>query len=474
MHKASAIIQYYWLGCWLVCLMLCTGGSWVSVHASQLPDFTELVSQNRAAVVNIRAAQQGKTASTLPPGFDPRDLNGPMGDFLRRFFNEPQNPADGSSRASGSGFLISADGYILTNQHVIEATDDVRVRLSDNNEFKAEIVGIDKPSDIALLKIAGQQLPHVKIGQSATLKVGAWVFAIGSPFGLEHSVTAGIVSAKGRSLSHERFVPFIQTDVAVNPGNSGGPLFNLQGEVVGINAMIYSQTGGYMGLSFAIPIELAMEVTAQLQQRGKVRRGWLGVVVQPVTPEQARRLNMKAPIGAWITEIEANSPATQAQLQTDDIILGFNHTPITEAQQLLPAVAMTAIGTPVTLELLRQGQVQEAHTVIQEQPEPAAMQPTTVTNSRLAITVTDVTPDQQKELGLTQAGGVSVSAVEETGPAYQAGIRPQDVILQLKNHPITSSTQFNEWVANLPAGQPIAVLVQRKSGPAFLALQLSN
>lgn len=455
-------------------ILLHGGSAWGTAYANPLPDFTELVSQNQAAVVNIRAAHQGKTSSSLPPGFDRRDLNGPMGDFLRRFFNEPQDSAEGSSRASGSGFLISADGYILTNQHVIEATDDIRVRLSDNNEFKAEIIGIDKPSDIALLKIAGQQLPHVKIGQSATLKVGAWVFAIGSPFGLEHSVTAGIVSAKGRSLSHERFVPFIQTDVAVNPGNSGGPLFNLQGEVVGINAMIYSQTGGYMGLSFAIPIELAMEVTTQLQRQGKVRRGWLGVVVQEVTPEQARTLNMTAPTGAWITEIEANSPATQAKLQTGDIILSFNRQSITESQQLLPIVAMTAMDTPVPLEFLRQGQLQMTQVIITEQPEPVAMQPTTTTNSRLAITVTDVTPEQQKELGLSQPGGVSVSAVEESGPAYQAGIRPQDVILQLKNHPIANSSQFNEWVANLPTGQPIAVLVQRKSGPAFLALQLSN
>lgn len=341
-----------------------------------LPDFTELVSQNNAAVVSIQAIRAGKAVSVLPPGFDQRDLEGPFGEFLKRYFSEAPSVQD-APLASGSGFIITANGEVLTNQHVVEGADKILVRFAAQ-DYPAQVIGIDEGSDIALLKISRDSVgafPYVKMGDSSTLKVGAWVLAIGSPFGLEHSVTAGIVSAKGRSLGESatgQATDFIQTDVAVNPGSSGGPLFNMQGEVVGINTLIYSRTGGYMGLSFAIPIEQALAIAAQLKQ-GK----------------------------------------------------------------------LTAA-------------------------------PSVVSNTLLGVTVADLTDSLRAERQITQAGGVVVTAIEESGAAYQAGIRVKDAILMLNNKIVSNSRQWQTQLTQLAAGQMVAILVQRDQGPVFLTLSIPD
>ena len=311
-----------------------------AVQARSLPDFVGLAKENSPAVVNI-SIKQHKSASRFRHNFQMPDLpeDSPFNEFFKRFFDERQGsddePREYETQSLGSGFIISDDGYILTNNHVVDEADEVIVRLSDRREFKAEVIGKDKRSDVALLKIAADNLPKVvQIGSTEDLEVGEWVLAIGSPFGFDHSVTSGIVSAKGRNLPSENYVPFIQTDVAINPGNSGGPLFNLDGEVVGVNSQIYSRTGGYMGLSFAIPIEMAMDVAEQLKTNGRVTRGWLGVLIQDVTRELADSFGMDHPKGALVARVMPDSPASVAGLQPGDVILEFNGMEITSSSKL--------------------------------------------------------------------------------------------------------------------------------------------
>ncbi|VAV96064.1 HtrA protease/chaperone protein, partial [hydrothermal vent metagenome] len=302
---------------------------------SGLPDFTGLVEKNGAAVVNISTEEKrDKRSKRIPRRFQDMPENGPFGEWFKHFFGEEGEGNNGEgngfggphryAQSLGSGFIISKDGYVLTNNHVVADADKIIVRLSDRRELEAELIGTDKRSDLALLKIEGDDFPVVKIGSSETLKAGEWVLAIGSPFGFDYSVTAGIVSAKGRSLPRENYVPFIQTDVAINPGNSGGPLFNLDGEVVGINSQIYSRTGGYMGLSFAIPIDVVMNVVEQLKSDGHVVRGWLGVLIQDVTRELAESFGMKKPHGALVARVLPNSPAEAAGFKIGDIVVKFN------------------------------------------------------------------------------------------------------------------------------------------------------
>ncbi|MDQ7015466.1 MAG: trypsin-like peptidase domain-containing protein, partial [Gammaproteobacteria bacterium] len=310
------------------------------VQAS-LPDFTRLVAENHKAVVNISTTKRVERRNFLPHGMDkiPDLENSPFGELFRRFFGEGgEMPEYQDSTSLGSGFIISADGYILTNNHVVEGADEIVVRLHDRRELLAKVIGVDGRSDIALLKVSAESLPVVNIGTSSNLQVGSWVLAIGSPFGFEHSVTQGIVSAKGRSLPNENYVPFIQTDVAINPGNSGGPLFNLEGKVVGINSQIYSRTGGFMGLSFAIPIEVAMDVVEQLKSKGKVTRGWLGVIIQEVTRELAESFAMEAAHGALVARVLDNSPAAAAKIQVGDIITRFNGQRVSTSTDLPPLV----------------------------------------------------------------------------------------------------------------------------------------
>ena len=342
-----------------------------SSAAIVLPDFVSLVAEHGPTVVNISAARRS------PPAFAPESESSPIPhlpedspyyEFFRRYYyGSPRNERF-RTRSFGSGVIISSDGYIICNHHVIRDAEDIAVRLSDWREFEAEVVGVDERSDIGLLKIDAAGLPAARIGSGQDLQVGEWVLAIGSPFGLEHSVTAGIVSAKGRSLPSENYVPFIQTDVAINPGNSGGPLFNLAGEIVGINSHIISETGGFMGLSFAIPIEVAMDVADQLSTRGRVSRAWLGVLVDDVSPRLAEFLDMDRPRGAWIARVLPDGPAAAAGLREDDIVLEFDGNIVSRSSDLPPIVGRTPVGTRVPVKILRDGQARTLHVLTVELP----------------------------------------------------------------------------------------------------------
>jgi serine protease Do len=453
------------------------------VQARDLPDFTQLVERNAPSVVNI-STKQNQLSHQLKrfhiPDLDELPEDNAFGDLLRRFFGEHgyQMPDDGplERQSLGSGFIISKDGYILTNNHVVSEGDEIIVRMADRREFNAKLIGTDVRSDIALIKIDAVDLPVVKIGSGDDLKVGEWVLAIGSPFGFDHSVTAGIVSAKGRSLPSENYVPFIQTDVAINPGTSGGPLFNLDGEVVGVNSQIYSRSGGFMGLSFAIPIEVAMDVAKQLQTSGKVSRGWLGVLIQDVTGELAESFNMDRPQGALIARVLPDSPAEKAGLEVGDVILAYNGNELHSSSELPPLVGTSNVDQPAELLILRAGKQIKRQVNIGELPAEDTIslsgdfsQPRQKEN-RLGMAVSELTQEQRKELDLTAAKGVIVESV--TGQAArEAGIQQGDVILMLNNQEITSVAQFNQLVQGLPAGKTVAVLVHRATGPIFLALR---
>lgn len=463
----------------------------VLATAVELPDFTTLVEKNNTAVVNISTSQKitaGGERPQLPEGLDIPEGT-PLDEFFKHYFGEGGpgapgggGPGDGGQpsevKSLGSGFVISPDGYILTNHHVVKDADEIVIRLQDRRELVAKVVGSDKRSDIALLKIDATGLPVLNIGSSENLKVGAWVLAIGSPFGFDHSVTAGIVSAKGRSLPSDNYVPFIQTDVAINPGNSGGPLFNMEGQVVGVNSQIYSRTGGSMGISFAIPIEVAMKVVEQLKTSGHVSRGWLGVQIQDVTRELAESFGMKKPQGALVSKVLPKSPAEAAGLQVGDIITDYNKQEIISSSSLPPMVGATKIGDNATLKLIRQGQSKEVQVKIgtlpdDDEPVVAEAEPTGKEQvNRLGLSVANLTAEQREQLEVKQ-NGVLVHDVKP-GAAYDAGIRRGDVILRIQDQPIKDVKQFNEVVKGLPKGKSIALLVQRHGGSQFLALKLKD
>ncbi len=343
-----------------------------SVPTVELPSFVTLVKKEGPVVVNVTTVRTVRQSAEAGPGMAPDD---PMYEFFRRFLPPPVTQ-EFQAQGLGSGFIISQDGYILTNAHVVADADEATVGLTSKRQFKAKIVGIDPRTDVALLKIDASGLPFVKIGDPGRLEVGEWVAAIGAPFGLENTVTAGIVSAKGRSLPEDTYVPFIQSDVALNPGNSGGPLFNMRGEVVGINSMIYSQTGGYMGLSFTIPIDLAMDISKQLQASGKVTRGRIGVQAQELNAELAASFGLKEPNGALVAMVEKGGPADQAGIQPGDVILAFNEKPVQNSADLARLVAGTKPGTTATVDIWRKGARQSAKVTVAElPPEPAAHAP---------------------------------------------------------------------------------------------------
>ena len=455
--------------------------------AAELPDFTTLVEKNNTAVVNISTTQKisPNERPQLPEGLDIPEGT-PLDEFFKHYFGEggpggPGGQGDGGQpsevKSLGSGFVISPDGYILTNQHVVKDADEIVVRLQDRRELVAKVVGSDKRSDIALLKIEATNLPVLNIGSSEGLKVGAWVLAIGSPFGFDHSVTAGIVSAKGRSLPSDNYVPFIQTDVAINPGNSGGPLFNMDGQVVGVNSQIYSRTGGSMGISFAIPIEVAMKVVDQLKTSGHVSRGWLGVQIQDVTRELAESFGMKKPQGALVSKVLPKSPAEAAGLQIGDIITECNKQEIISSATLPPLVGNAKIGETAALTLIRQGQSKEVQVkigVLPEEDEPVASAPEVGGKevNRLGVSVSSLTAEQREQLEVKQ-NGLLVQDVKP-GPALDAGIRRGDVILRIQDQVIKDVKQFNDVVKGLPKGKSIAMLVQRRGGSQFLALKLKD
>lgn len=449
-----------------------------------LPDFTGLVDAHSAAVVNISTTQKVKRGNGMMPRPHGMPPGAPFDDFFKRFFGDEEDdrrPDFFDAKSLGSGFIISEDGYVLTNNHVIKEADEVIVRLSDRREFTAEVVGMDRRSDVALLKIDAADLPVVRVGRSSELRVGEWVLAIGSPFGFDHTVTAGIVSAKGRSLPNENYVPFIQTDVAINPGNSGGPLFNLDGEVVGVNSQIYSRTGGFMGLSFAIPMDVAMDVVAQLKDSGRVTRGWFGILIQDVTRELAESFNMEKPIGALVAKVLTDSPAEAAGIKVGDIIVEFNGREVVSSSALPPMVGSTRVGEKIETRLIREGKAMTIKVEIGELPLEDDLKLSTDTEEqrgqeveveRLAVVVSNL-DDERKELLEAGKSGVYVDSVGR-GAASRAGLRKGDIIVMLNNQDVDDVKRFKEIVEGLKEGRSVPVLIQRRSGPVFLALKITE
>lgn len=444
--------------------------------AKDLPDFTGLVEKQGAAVVNVSTTQIVRA----PQGFQGMPNlpeNDPFYEFFKRF--APQMPREQESQSLGSGFIISTDGYILTNAHVVDRADKITVRLSDKREFKAKVIGADKRTDVALLKIEATGLPKVTLGNPDLLKVGEWVLAIGSPFGFDSSVTAGIVSAKGRSLPQENFVPFIQTDVAINPGNSGGPLFNMQGEVVGINSQIYSRSGGYMGLSFSIPIDVAMDVVNQLRSSGKVTRGRIGVSIQEVTRELADSFGLAKPSGALISGVEKNGPADKAGVKASDVILKFDGKVVAKSADLPRIVAATKPGNKAMVQLWRKGAVLEVPLVvgeIQDNAEKIAAkdskqdQSQSQSVSRLGLTLSELNDEQKAELQVD--GGLLVEDVK--GAAARSELQRGDVILAIGNIELRTVEQFNEVLKKVEQGRNIALLVRRSDGTVYVPIRLDE
>jgi len=448
-----------------------------SVLAKDLPDFTDLVEKQGAAVVNISTVQTvhgGGPGFQMPPGMSEDD---PFYEFFRRF--APPGGQDGGqdykTQSLGSGFILSADGYVLTNAHVVNEADEVIVKLTDRREFKAKIIGSDRRADVALLKIDATGLPKVTVGDPSQLKVGEWVVAIGSPFGLENTVTAGIVSAKGRALPQENYVPFIQTDVAINPGNSGGPLFNMKGEVVGINSQIFSRSGGYMGLSFAIPIDVALDVQNQLKASGKVSRGWLGIGIQEISKELAESFGMKSTNGALVAGVEKGSPADKGGLEAGDVITKFDGKPINTSSDLPRIVGSTKPGKEVTVEVLRKGATRNLSLKVGEMQDdkegaltprgPAKVEP-----NRLGLQLRELNPQQKKKLG----GKNGLLVINAQGSAAQAGIRRGDVILAVNNNEVQGVEQFNKLIDGVASGKTVALLVLRGDNTLYVPVKVNG
>ncbi|MFG1497732.1 DegQ family serine endoprotease [Saccharospirillum sp. HFRX-1] len=437
----------------------------VQAFAEGLPDFTELVERNSPSVVKITTTTEvTQTRSSGQQQEVPEIFRYFFGDQLPDNFNYQPNPRP--RQGLGSGFILSEDGYILTNNHVVDHTDEVTVTLTDGTEYAAELIGTDPQSDVALLKIDGENLHAVEIGSSEELKVGEWVLAIGSPFNFDYSVTAGIVSAKGRALGGaDRYVPFIQTDVAINPGNSGGPLFNLDGEVVGINSQIYTRSGGFMGVSFAIPIDIAMDIADQLKETGTVERGWLGVEMYPPfneNPELAQSMGLDRAEGALVARVFDNSPAADGGIRTDDIILSFNDHPVRRYSDLPPLVGQVRPGTTVEVEVLRGGERRTLDVtigVLNEQELAAGNPQQPTSDNPLNIIVADV----------DGGDGVRVERVL-AGPALEAGLRDGDIITMLGGEFINDKEEFDRLVTQLPDNGAVAVRVLRGDNIVYLAI----
>ncbi len=455
----------------------------VLAQGRELPDFTRLVEEQGNAVVNISTTQAVRRPApgAVPqvPGIEDEE----MLEFFRRFIPRQPGPGQGpgpgrpESRSLGSGFIISADGYILTNAHVVEGADEINVKLTDKRDFKAKVIGADRRTDVALIKIEGTGLPVVKFGDPNKLKVGEWVVAIGSPFGFENTVTAGIVSAKGRSLPQENFVPFIQTDVAINPGNSGGPLFNLRGEVVGVNSQIYSRTGGFMGLSFAIPADVALDIQKQLREKGRVARGRIGVVIQEVTRDLATSFGLDRPRGALVNSVEKGSPADRAGVEATDIIIGYDGKPVESSSDLPRMVGSTRPGSHATLEVWRRGQTRKLNVTVGElqedrvasrdtpRPKPVAEAPA----NRLGIVVAELSAEQKSQMKLQ--GGLVVTEVR---PDAKAEVRKGDVLLTVvhkgQHTELKSVEQFNRLLAGLDKSAVITLQVRRGESMAFVTV----
>jgi len=451
----------------------------VSVFAVTLPDFTELAETQGKTVVNITSIKNASTPSGNTPPF-PYDEQ--LQEFFKRFGipglpGMPPNgnvPREKQVMGTGSGFIIDSKGIVITNAHVVNDADTVIVKLNDQKEIQAEVLGIDKRTDVAVLKIKADNLPQVKIGDPGKLKVGEWVAAIGSPFGLESTMTVGVVSALGRNLPQENYVPFIQTDVAINPGNSGGPLFNTSGEVVGINSQIYSRTGGYMGLSFAIPIDVAINVAEQLESDGKVSRGWLGIAIQEISKELSESFNMKSTQGALVAGVEKESPADKGGLKPGDVILKFGENDIKISSDLPKFVSSTKPGSKIPVNILRQGKEKQLEITIGEMPTEdmvvARKNNEQTQKNRIGLTVKDLTPQQKKQI--KENAGVLVLDVADA--ALNAGIRKGDVILGLNNNPVSSVQSFNQDLKKVKKGKTIALLIFRNGDTLYVPIKITN
>ncbi len=504
--------------CAAVLVSACGGRS-----SGNLPDFADLVQQVSPSVVNISAVPANPEPQEQVP--DDSQNNNKLPDWLRKFLEqhgkgEQAPPADGDPGAGktpgdaasngdgqdggsdggdegqagneqslGSGFILSEDGYVLTNQHVVKDSKEVVVTLSDRRQLQATVVGSDERSDIALLKIDASGLPAVKIADIKKIRVGEWVVAIGSPFGFDYTVTSGIVSAKGRNLDTEQYVPFIQTDAAINPGNSGGPLFNMRGEVIGVNSQIYSQTGGFMGVAFSIPIDVATKVARELKDKGKVTRGWLGVVVQKIDRNLATSFGMSKPGGALVARVLPDSPAQQSGVKAGDVIVRFNGIELATSSELPPLVGNSTPGDSVTLDLLRDGRQIKVKLEVgslenqdqdqaQDQPAQSPAPPPSSTPPRglgdsgkpLGLTIKSLSDDERKSARIV-SGGVKVAGVAP-GPARDAGVLSGDVILSVAGQDVESVERYNEVIGRLTPGQTVPMLVQRDGAPLFLALQV--
>jgi serine protease Do len=451
-----------------------------SSTTQSFPDFRSLVRDNQLSVVNIFTTRKVQAPNggmmpfnmRVPPGEAPGDQEIP--EFFKRFGRGHMEPREQDAHSLGSGFIVSANGLILTNAHVVDGADEIKVKLHDRTEKDAKVIGIDKQTDVALLKIDATNLPAVKIGNSEKIEVGEWVLAIGSPFSMEYTATHGIVSALGRQLD-SNYVPFIQTDVPVNPGNSGGPLFNMRGEVVGINSQIYSRTGGFMGLSFAIPINIARDVQKQLETNGKVVRGWLGVSIQSVNSDLAKTFGLDKPTGALVGDVSDKGPAAKAGVKSGDVILAYNNQTIDDSGDLPPLVGSTPIGKSVPLKVLRDGKQLTLDVKVAELPSDKDDKDTGNADHEskplFNIKVSDVPEQMRQQLGI-KSGGVLVQDVR-SGPAEKAGIEEGDVIMKVDGKDITDANQFIKLVKGLPRGKPIAVLVRKQQGgQVFLAITL--
>ncbi|HKB82536.1 MAG TPA: DegQ family serine endoprotease [Burkholderiales bacterium] len=441
-----------------------------SKSSARLPDFTRIVEENGPAVVNVSVSRTTPVAAQGPGPGNPQD--DPLQDFLRRFGQQgPQGPRGEPEvqRGLGSGFIISSDGIILTNAHVVAEATEITVKLTDRREFDAKVLGVDKRTDIAVLKIDARNLPAVRIGHASELKVGEWVAAIGSPFGFENTITSGIVSAKARALPDENYVPFIQTDVAVNPGNSGGPLFNMDGEVVGVNSQIFSRTGGFMGLSFAIPIDVAMQVKDDLVKSGKVTRGRIGVQIQDVNQALANSFGLPKPQGALISGVEPGSPAEKAGLKSGDVVLGVNGKQINQLSELSGAIAATKPGNNARLQIWREGKSRDVDVKVAELMEQKVALNNggdSQTSAKLGLTLRELAPDERAQLK-TDGGLVVQSA---SGAAARAGIQAGDVILAFNDTPLTSVEQLKTLMKK--TDRTIALLVQRDANRMYVPVQV--
>jgi serine protease Do len=451
----------------ICCVLLLSFSQFMFAKQVNLPDFTSLVEETGAAVVNIIARKNSKQTlnQQQPQSVSP----------FERYFGIPQNPQnqqDRDSVAGGSGFIISSDGYIITNRHVIHDADEITVRLVDRSEYKAELIGEDEASDIALLKVEAKNLPLLKIGDTNKIKIGEWVMAIGSPLSFEHSVTKGIVSAKGRTVGRQQYVPYIQTDVPINRGNSGGPLINMNAEVIGINTLILSNTGGYMGLSFSIPIDVAMNVVEQLKNGGVVKRGLLGVVIQPVSQKLANVLGLEKPQGALVTSVNKGSAAAIAGIQEQDVIIKFNDSTVDTMSSLPPLVGSVKPGSKVELLVVRDGEAQIINAVLGGLDSDEVGEVDSSANSRLGLgfEVTGLSDSVKESLGVEF--GVMVESINDRN-IQRAGLEKGDVILKISKTPIKTIKQFKREINKLQEDEPLVLLVKQAGVNRYLVIERS-